>query len=332
MTSQTLRQDFRPYEVKESNLTIEQIFNNINQKIFSQYCQANSSTKLETVADYRSLLTRLLDLNISSVPFSEVDFSEAPPSNQVQCLIRHDLDIDVVSALSMAKIERDLGIRSSWYILHTAPYYGTFGRDGVFYRNESMRHVYRAIQDMGHEIALHTDGLHVYQNQRRNGAQAIETEIAWLREAGIDVRGTTAHNSWGIYGAENFALFDGKPLRGGTKAGECPNYVEHNGVRTPLQVLSEKELGLSYEANEVFWQRHTPVRYAAIRSKDSWRWSDKQSRANTQPSGALDGFQSSRSILDNLQHVNSGEWLVLVIHPIYYGHRHASYAPPCSTI
>lgn len=320
--------DFGPYEVVDSGETISEVFARVNQSVFSNHCSSTSPTKVDGLGEYRRVLERLCDLGIAVVPFTEADFSRPPVPGKPTCLLRHDLDIDVVAALEMARIEHDMGVRSSWYVLHTSPYYGTFDNDGVFHRHNCMRHVYRTMQELDHEIALHTDGLHVYQFQQRDGAQALTEEIAWLRSSGIRLTGTTAHNSWSIYGAENFALFKGRPQRGGTRPGECPDAVTHEGRSAHLQVLDEQELGLTYEANEVFWQNQIPVRYAAIRSSDTWRWSDKQSRADTDPSGAIEGFIDTATALENFSLVKPNEWLVLVVHPVYFGKRSTRSSTP----
>ena len=42
-----------------------------------------------------------------------------------------------------------------------------------------MIEVYKYIQSLGHEIALHTDPLLVYQDHKMDGAQAVVDEIDW---------------------------------------------------------------------------------------------------------------------------------------------------------
>jgi hypothetical protein len=94
-----------------------------------------------------------------------------------------DIDIDIRTAVRLAELEQLYGIRTSYYVLHTSPYYGSV-EDGVFKRNECMAHVYRYIESLGHEIALHTDALHLYQEHRLDGAAAVRDELAWLRSEG----------------------------------------------------------------------------------------------------------------------------------------------------
>ncbi len=71
-------------------------------------------------------------------------------------------------------------------------------------------------------------------------AENLEQELRWLRSLGVVVRGTLAHNSAPVYGAENFEIFEGRVLW--EREVRC-----ENGRILPLGKLSEKKLDLSYE-------------------------------------------------------------------------------------
>lgn len=63
---------------------------------------------------YRDLLAAALDGGYRAVGLDE--WVHAPPDQDGPCLIlRHDVDQQPASALRMAKIERDLGLRGTWY-------------------------------------------------------------------------------------------------------------------------------------------------------------------------------------------------------------------------
>lgn len=327
MSSKSL---FFPYEIADSGKCVEDVYSRINPQVFWGHCQLNSQVRINSLSDYKTLLERLCDLNIKAIPFNEVDLTSEAPSDQVTCLIRHDLDIDIVSALHMAQLEFDYGIRSSWFLLHTSPYYGWFDETcNTFYRNGCMRHVYRELQDRyNHEVALHTDGLHVYQNWGRDGAYAVEKELEWLRSGGLKITGTTAHNSHSVYGAENFAIFKGRPIRSGANPSDCPREVVQNGKVALLQQLDESSLGLHYEANEIFWQSLSPVRYGATRGENIWRWVDNLARKKGPSLNGAVGMVSTEEFLENLAKIGIGEWLVLVVHPVYYGARESESKHP----
>ena len=277
--------NIRPYIVKDSGKSIKDVFDNVNYNAYyghgPDYSSRNNQLGVmaDSLVQYEKLLIALTDnKNISCLPFCEILVDQFP-DNEVRCGIRHDVDLDIRTAVEQAKLENKHGIRTTYYILHTAPYYGEF-INKVFYRNESMINVYEEIQDLGHEIALHTDALKVYQDYKIDGADSLVTEITWLRENGINLVGTTAHNSASVYGAENYAIFKGKnrslflslPSETNSKTVVSPDEVIFNGKWAPLQVLDENKLGLSYESNEVFWQKDIPIAYGALRGPNIWRW------------------------------------------------------------
>lgn len=189
---------------------------------------------------YRRILGSLGDRERFDVR-TMVEAAAAPVSDRVLVSIRHDMDTEPYSSVEAARALRAAGLRGSFYVLHTAEYYGRW-RDGLFERCDAIAPILREMQDeCGCEIGLHTDGLWVYQRWQADGAQAIAAELAWLRGAGLRIAGTAAHNSAPVYGAENFELFAGRSVR---RACTAPD-----GSGTPLQVLDERGLGLEYEAN-----------------------------------------------------------------------------------
>jgi hypothetical protein len=323
----------KPYSVSGSDRRVEEIFSDVNRHVFSgngpdYTTRAEEGLVANPLAEYGKLMKWIGDRpDWQGVPFAAVDFSVPPPSDKVTVIIRHDVDVDVVVALQMAELERLNGIASSWYMLHTSLYYGEF-RGSAFHRFIRMASVYRQFEEKGHEVGFHTDGLHLYQNLKLNGAEAIQQEIEWLRSEGLSVTGTVAHNRFDVYGAENFAIFKGKPQRGRDKPEDCPKEVIHHGKWAPLQVLDEKEMGLNYEANEIFWQTNTPVRYGAPRWAYTWRWVDNISRADAPDIATTKGFVNTDRIYENLEQVELGSYVVLAVHPVYYGLRHRPDSAP----
>ena len=67
-----------------------------------------------------------------------------------KCVIfRHDIDNDVNKALALARLERELGIASTYFVLVTSDFYNVFSHSSV----EALL----GIMDCGHEIGLHFD-------------------------------------------------------------------------------------------------------------------------------------------------------------------------------
>lgn len=330
-----------PYRVADSGDTISEVLKRVNEAVFAAHgpdLRARGGvlgTMADSVTQYERLLRDLNEMShIECLPFRDL-IGREPIAGQVLCGIRHDIDIDVSAALQHAELEKQYGVRSTWFVLHTAPYYGFFDNSG-FKRHYCMRHVYRRLQDYGHEVAMHTDPLLVYQTHGMDGAEALKTEIEWLREGGIDIVGTTAHNSVSVYGAANFAIFKGRPQSFAARPEDCPTEVVHNGAWSPLGVLDERSIGLSYEANDVFWQESFPVRYGVTWGVNTWWWEDEKCvprlRRMSQEQRGLAGHLSYEDMIQRIRAIPGGSYLVLVIHPVYYGARIASGSGPVSKL
>ncbi|MFT4561412.1 MAG: hypothetical protein ACI9BW_001153 [Gammaproteobacteria bacterium] len=327
--------DIKPYEVVDSDKTVDDVLGWVNEAVFTAHGPITRARGgvvgviADPVFQYERLMRDLVAIDgMQGIPFCEL-LARKPGPGERLCGIRHDIDIDVRTALTLAELEQQYGIRSTWFVLHTAPYYGEF-EGGKFKRHDAMLHVYKRLQDLGHEIALHTDAMHVYQVQQLDGAQAITTEIEWLRENGIKVVGTTAHNSASVYGAENFAIFKGRPQSFSDRAAEARTEVTHNGRWAALGVLDEAQLGLQYEANDLFWQDDVSVAYAATRGVNRWRWNSESSNGyhRKHKTTRTNSFVSYEALIANLTARDSGEYICLVVHPVYYGARHTPSSGP----
>lgn len=89
---------------------------------------------------YRSFLDRVTDAGMGFRTFSE----GAGPG---EVLLRHDVDLSIEKALTTARIEADRGIEATYCVLVTSALYNPL--EGK--RREQLR----AIQSLGHEVALH---------------------------------------------------------------------------------------------------------------------------------------------------------------------------------
>jgi len=198
----------------------------------------NYAGRTNPFAYYERLLDGLLDTeNLTILPLCEM--TEGSPAGTRVFGLRHDVDADPEMALRAARALARRGMAGSFYLLHTAPYYGEFHGE-VFVRNPLLPEWVRALIVAGCEIGLHNDALGVYQTHGRDGIAALRTEIAWLRSLGAVIRGTVAHNSAPAYGAENYEIFRGR----GLWRREVPG---PGGRPLPLGAVSEKRLGLAYE-------------------------------------------------------------------------------------
>ncbi len=179
-----------------------------------------------------NLLSR--DSRVSIVPCCEL---ERASGSGVTVSLRHDIDADPVTAVRMARrLARD-GIGGSFYLLHTALYYGRFFGT-LFVRHRELRPWIDQLLVAGCELGLHNDALGAHQHLGVDGPAAMVQEIEWLRSRGATIRGTAGHNSAPVFGAENSEVFKSRVL--------WPADT-HPRNALPLGVLDESALGLEYE-------------------------------------------------------------------------------------
>lgn len=76
-------------------------------------------------------------------------FEEFNVNDNCQVILRHDVDFSVQMAVQMATLEKDLGVRSTYYFLLASDSYNLFSREN----SDSIK----SIQDMGHSVGLHFD-------------------------------------------------------------------------------------------------------------------------------------------------------------------------------
>lgn len=121
--------------------------------------------------------------------------------------LRHDVDMDPVAAVRCSRYLAYKGIRGSFYLLHTNPYFGTFVSNRFIINSELSKWV-RDLVVAGSEVGLHHDTLHLYRNVGVNGLDRLARDISLLRSYGAQVYGVVAHNSGPLYGAENYEIFE----------------------------------------------------------------------------------------------------------------------------
>lgn len=323
--------DIRPYTVAPDATPLPALLARVNDVLYQNYSADYTAgpgpgkVVAMPMSYYDRLLRRLR--RIPGVEFLTMEDLIAGRGSRdgIRVTIRHDVDADVVAAQEMARLERAHGIPTTYYFLHTAFYYGHFDADGVFHRYEAMADLYRAVQDLGHEVSLHIDPLLIYQDHKIDGAQALVEELNWLRARGLRVPGAAAHNHTSVYGAQNYEIFKGKlrnHLLPGGDRGEVIDVPEvvHNGKWAPLHVLDMQELGLAYEAHDTYGVDG----YAGIMSEINYACINQTWSIQARPydRGLRQGPGGWARLDDALSKVRPGEAIVFTTHPLYYGGRH----------
>ncbi len=343
-----------PVKFVSSGKSVDKILKDVNYNVFHQMNCGDLDMKpdgvyAEKLSDYQHLLESITsEPNVAFATALELTKLQ-PSDKQVICHIRHDVDADIAVCIPMAEIEAKLGVRSTYYLLHTAAYYGEWkeNRDHcVFERNESMAVIYKKLQDLGHEVALHTDPLMIYQDLNCNGADALLKEIDWLRSIGLRISGTAPHNAPGVYGACNSAIFVDRDVDWDISAG--PAGVINGEKWSPLAMLNESELGLEYEANEIF-SDHLAIDtdFISMTSRNKWyrNYRPLEMKGHKAEEEADTNSLESNSKYNRVYKSDEDFWIqsskvpeavreagpkvaVLSIHPEYYGWRTSASCTP----
>jgi hypothetical protein len=129
--------------------------------------------------DYREFL---LSIKAPFVFFPAIADDKPTPGRKVY--LRHDIDMRIDHAVLMARIEAEMGIRSTYFVLDTASYFLL-----------NIQKEITEIQSYGHEIGWHNDAVQAWYltGRFRPIREFIETPLKKLRDYGAKVRGTAGH-------------------------------------------------------------------------------------------------------------------------------------------
>ncbi|NUO10109.1 MAG: sulfotransferase [Candidatus Brocadia sp.] len=183
--------------------------------------------------------------------------------------LRHDIDHSLDLALEMGYWEKEYGIRSTYFLLHSADYWN----DSRFIEKCLQ------IQDFGHEVGLHLNILAEWMRDRiDNPSLHLEKLIAPLRNAGVRLSGVSSHGDRLCYKQQFINYWCFSELRPPdpvtTESGICAEgipvkeerfqirypsthrLVRENGHIFDLWSISTKKLGIDYEANHVAYDSY----------------------------------------------------------------------------
>ena len=169
--------------------------------------------------------------------------------------LRHDVDNVIEPAVRFAEWECERGYRSTYFILHTAPYWQD---------KPLLERSLELIADYGHEIGIHNAALSEAVDTGQDPRALLMAAVDELRSYGHQVSGTVAHGAAECYDENgqvrvvNDELFT-----------ECARPRMGSPRRTvgalTLRPVSLADFGLDYDAN---W-----LERGAYLSDSSGRWS-----------------------------------------------------------
>ncbi len=199
--------------------------------------------------------------------------------------LRHDVDHDLDLALEMSYWESQRGIRSTYYLLHSAGYW------------EDTHLVEKCLQfqDFGHEVGLHLNVLSEWINGRVDDLSlSLEELIYPMREAGVHLSGVSTHGDVLCYEKQfiNYWCFselrpsDPVTVESGLCAEGIPAKEEKSQICYPsshklirkdkdifeLWSISMKKLGIVYDAI------HVPYDFYYTDSRGGWYYSEDPMR------------------------------------------------------
>jgi hypothetical protein len=141
--------------------------------------------------DWTKLMDRIKHLNIQTLEESH-DKTEGNIVN-----IRHDVDDDIQASFKMAQAENEIGIKSTYFILDTAPYWP-----------QDVAKYVELISRFGHEIGWHNNAISKHIRTGESLFDCVCDALAELRKV-APVVGTASHGDLLCYerGYLNYYLF-----------------------------------------------------------------------------------------------------------------------------
>jgi hypothetical protein len=186
--------------------------------------------------DLADLDARLLDQADSVVAMVDVFDGE---HDRGVIGLRHDVDNVIDPAVRFAEWESSRGYRSTFYVLHTAPYW----QDKRLLRESCDR-----IVECGHEIGIHNNAIAEASRTYREPEVLLDEAVGELRSYGYEIRGTVAHGDPGCYGPDGGVWFvNDEMFTECTRGAYGP--PERSVAGVPIKPVSLADFGLQYDAN-----------------------------------------------------------------------------------
>ncbi len=149
-------------------------------------CMTPKRRSLFTYEEYTNLLRALKDRDYSFSFFSEGSESRSRPMGP-SVYLRHDVDRNPSSARTMAEIEQDLDVQSTFFLLVRTDFYNVFSK--------ANSEIVYDILEMNHRLGLHFDCA-AYSGSLNESLliEHVQKEIGLLESFfGIEIRGVSFH-------------------------------------------------------------------------------------------------------------------------------------------
>jgi hypothetical protein len=165
-------------------------------------------------------------------------------------IMRHDVDHDIHEALRIARWEAEKGLTSTYCMLHTAWYYGTFIGKG-YEHSDILKSAVVELVSMGHEVNFHNNLISLALKNNISVKDILLFELEKLRSYGAEVIGTSTHGDslCHKYNFRNFEIFSEISDKYFIPSKSIPSNSEmRSKLSEHIGQISMKECGLEYEA------------------------------------------------------------------------------------
>lgn len=231
-----------------------------------------------TIKSYTELLTYFKQTHNFTL-FKEYDQLDT----QNTILLRHDIDYSLKHAFEIAKMESELGVKSTYFLLFSSPFYNMLDEENINLAKE--------IANLGHEIGLHYDVSVLLKGNSSNPQSLFEAEINILSNI-IDhpIRTIAMHNpsisgddifrNTGYINTYSEQFVKGMAYFSDSCMAWRNNFIEHlekNNFPQKMQLLihpilwSEKELNRNEKLDHFFHQRISETEEMVNFSREIWK-------------------------------------------------------------
>lgn len=254
----------------------------------------NDTRAVFTYDEYRELMQELAGEHYMVLPMDS--FRITFDTTRIVVGMRHDIDCHPFNALEMADIENSFGMQSTYYILHSAEYYGT-ASEGPFVRFAVMDTIYRQLAEKAGEIGVHNNLIEMMTRYDIEPLSFQLEEIEYYAALDIPIYGSAAHGSEDVteLGLSNRMIY-----------ADFSEYgtFDYRGKTYEYGRYSLGEFGFQYEA--------LAIDYDKFISDSGGRWSI--SGVNDQ---SHDG--SLGVAIQALQSFEPGDRVQILTHPVWWG-------------